>query len=462
MSATLVRLHVSRLNASSLGVSIGVAGGCLATASALALVGPGPALVLALAPLAVLFLATPRALLCGVVVVLAATVAFGRDFAYLQVGGPYILDLTLLVALVTAAPSAASALARRPALAVSVLGIVCVAGAHLVVAGFREETVRQSVLGFYALWAVVGLFIAQGGFVRRFASVVYVASIVTTAAYALFQVAPDNTFTLVVTPRFINAAGSLYVGYSVLLVLFARPSVPKFVGPLAVSAVLAIQIVEIGAAGVRSIWVALPAAIVATIALGGLDRSLVRRLQFAALPLALVALSLPFIFPAAASRIVTEAGSIVGIETGSFSDANRSWRISAWGTAIDEAAVDPLTGVGFGRAAAVIDAGDGTLRETDTHNSFIAFGLRFGIIGLLLLLLFEFAVLRAGLRLLRSSVEPRERGLARWLLAAHLLTAFHAMFTVVLEGPYMGLFYWLFGGLLLGFAGSRSTSEAVR
>ena len=66
-------------------------------------------------------------------------------------------------------------------------------------------------------------------------------------------------------------------------------------------------------------------------------------------------------------------------------------------------------------------------------------------------MLFQAVVLVAGRRLLSRS-EPSQRPVVSWLIACQLLTAVHSLFTVVLEGPYMGLFFWLLGGVIVGLA----------
>ncbi|MHB8468989.1 MAG: O-antigen ligase family protein, partial [Gaiellaceae bacterium] len=142
------------------------------------------------------------------------------------------------------------------------------------------------------------------------------------------------------------------------------------------------------------------------------------------------------------------------------SNANASWRFAIWGFMLRRTLHDPAFGVGFGRPThflwhgVLFDArlGDASNPndETGPHNSFVDLIFRTGLLGFIpLVVLVAAAFLR-----LRTSL--RERRDDRPLLAAligvaaiFVFVSIVASLNVVLEGPYMGIFFWIALGLLL-------------
>ncbi len=327
------------------------------------------------------------------------------------------------------------------------LGIVALTMIRLGHSGLTGTTLRQSVIGFYGAWAFIGLALAASRFPRDFARALTIGSVAGLAVYGAYLFARENPFTSHVTPRLIDAAGSLYAGFALLAVLFAPELISRRIPRLALIAVGLIALAEIGKGEVRSIWVALAVAIPATLVLSGFDRP--SRQGFARLALlgSVLLLALAALAPSILGDLKAEQASIYGSSSRQGSVLNAEWRSRASEQAVSQINAQPLGGIGFGPAETRHD--DGT--PTDLHNSILAFGLRLGLPGLVLLMLFQAVVLVAGRRLLSRS-EPSQRPVVSWLIACQLLTAVHSLFTVVLEGPYMGLFFWLLGGVIVGLA----------
>lgn len=131
---------------------------------------------------------------------------------------------------------------------------------------------------------------------------------------------------------------------------------------------------------------------------------------------------------------------------------NMRWRLAIWGFQLRKWADEPLLGVGFGRptdfrwgvTGGVYDArtGSGPQDVTGPHNSFVNLLFRTGLLGVLPLLAL---VVLAAARLRRWLAVPRpseDRAIVVALGAVFVFVTVTACFSVALEGPYMGMFFW--------------------
>lgn len=129
---------------------------------------------------------------------------------------------------------------------------------------------------------------------------------------------------------------------------------------------------------------------------------------------------------------------------------NLSYGVTQWATT-------PVVGTGFGSPLSISltdlwgrdVASDELAYTTAPHNSFLTVLVRTGAVGTALFaaitLIFYYSAVR-GIRRLRPC---RGRAIAVALLACQVATAIMAAFNVVLEGPFMGIFYWIFMGAAL-------------
>ena len=139
---------------------------------------------------------------------------------------------------------------------------------------------------------------------------------------------------------------------------------------------------------------------------------------------------------------------------------NVHWRLSIWKFMLEKTAHDPVFGVGFGRPTnfvwrgMIYDArtGDKTNSQdvTGPHNSFVNMLFRMGLLGLLpLLALLVIAGIRGWRVLVKWTLPALDRAFALTSVAMVVAVAVAACFSVALEGPYIGLFFWLALGLVL-------------
>ena len=154
--------------------------------------------------------------------------------------------------------------------------------------------------------------------------------------------------------------------------------------------------------------------------------------------------------PARVDQVWTEARSVVSFSGGqTVSDRNAEWRLNNWRYAKGVVEGQPILGAGLGRpevpasvCGSACDAEPITPSQSpgaDLHNSWLAVAIRLGLPAFILVVAFQWIVIREAYR---SSLAGDES--AAWLLACQLLVAATALTSVVLEGPYMGLFFWFF------------------
>ena len=152
------------------------------------------------------------------------------------------------------------------------------------------------------------------------------------------------------------------------------------------------------------------------------------------------------------------SGAFAGTATGS--GANAEWRLAIWRFMVERTLHNPLAGVGFGRPTAfpwhnvLYDARRNDPTDpndvTGPHNSFVNILFRMGLLGALPLL----ALVAIGgwrvLSALRSDLyDTPDRARLVGALAVFVFVSVVATFSVALEGPFMGMFFWVTLALLL-------------
>jgi hypothetical protein len=175
--------------------------------------------------------------------------------------------------------------------------------------------------------------------------------------------------------------------------------------------------------------------------------------------------------PTKENPLAHEFGSVFGGGTSS-SARNVQWRLSIWKFMLEKTAHDPVFGVGFGRPTDfhwngnVYDARTGPPSDinysTGPHNSFVNLIYRTGALGFLsLLALVVLAAIRL-VRALRTPLRPFERSMLVGTAVAFVMATGTACFSVALEGPYMGMIFWIFLGLMLVLPKLLSPSAPAR
>ncbi len=431
----------------TLGVGVALAGPLRASLGAGLVLAP---LLLAMTPIA----SARRALL----ILLFLLFAIGREFTHTHVGPAYILDVALVGLLVVGLRDIPEAFRRSSGFFLVIGGIVGWTSVELAWAAPSVEAFRESVLGSYSLWAVIGVIAARDAFfARSLARVAWWGGIPATAC--LLASASGHFAFLGVIP----VAASVYVAIAMLVPILAPEAAPT--GPW-VKVVVVCEGLVLLDGEVRSVWVAFPVGLLFAIWIVTQSRDRLRLSASRVVVLTGVfAIGLYSIgtlaAPSKTSALEAEARSIVSSNGSSPSDANAAGRLRFWRYAEREVEKHPIAGIGFGKPQMPLDVCGSACSNDPTkayiHNSWLAMALRLGLVGFGLLILFQAIVVSAGVSLSRSGDS-----LVLWLMACQIIVGVTALTAVVLEEPYLGSLFWLFGGVVVGRASLCSTLPALR
>lgn len=407
---------------------------------------------------------------------LALMTVLGRDFSYLHVGPLFVTDATLgFVGLALAGHwLLQSGPARKPVPwfpgLVLVLYALCgVLAAARGLAGDSDPyyVARDAVLAVYAGVLLITVILFRGvEDARHVQNVLFWASVAATL-YALLSV------TGLVAPGVAVAQG-LYLSFFLLAVL-TRWTQGVRVRTLEWGIAL-LQLGLIVAMTARAAWMALIAATILLVGTGA-GRAKYRPAAFVAAGLALALAVLVWAPSSVPETPVTQevAASVTGTVAPGLTEgrkaANSEWRLEFWKHDLRTVAAKPVNGVGFGPGASfcflsLCEDTRGSRRKeafTGPHNSYINIAYRMGLPAITLLLVLIFFGVRQALRGLSTTrAEGRGADVAtiRLALAQFTFVAVIAFFSVGLETPYIGLFFWLFLGLLFTVAAHGGPKRA--
>jgi len=150
-------------------------------------------------------------------------------------------------------------------------------------------------------------------------------------------------------------------------------------------------------------------------------------------------------------------------EVVSLSGNNVKWRIILWKDIIQKSMKKPILGYGFGMLY-----NNETLKNMgwkygedvgflDPHNSYLSILYRTGIVGLLIFLLFIISFFYKMVKFLRGCQDLAISVYMISILSAIIFILVISFFMVVLEGPFLGIFLWVFIGLALSLANIYDT-----
>ena len=142
-------------------------------------------------------------------------------------------------------------------------------------------------------------------------------------------------------------------------------------------------------------------------------------------------------------------------EVVSVSGNNAKWRIILWKDIIQKSMNKPILGYGFGMLY-----NNETLKNMgwqygddvgflDPHNSYLSILYRTGIVGLLIFLLFIISFFIKMIKFLRCCQDLAISVYMISVLSTIIFILVTSFFMVVLEGPFLGIFLWVFIGLAL-------------
>jgi hypothetical protein len=133
-------------------------------------------------------------------------------------------------------------------------------------------------------------------------------------------------------------------------------------------------------------------------------------------------------------------------------DPNSGHRIAMWGQMLHRTARQPVLGEGFGPPFSAFFGRkfyDYSERRLHPHNSFLWILNRMGIIGFGVFCLLIMKFYSSGIRAYRRMNAGKSKAYLLALLSCHFCISIFGFFNVVLEGPSMGIFFWIIMGMTM-------------
>jgi O-antigen ligase len=151
---------------------------------------------------------------------------------------------------------------------------------------------------------------------------------------------------------------------------------------------------------------------------------------------------------------IATLGRIRAIQGGA-EEFNAVWRLYVWSLLVGGFLDSPLVGHGFGANLPAflfrgVRYGFDPSVPVGAHNSYLFVLFKEGIVGAGLLLAYIVAVSRLVLSRIITRKERDETWIAGAAMGGFVFVALFAAFNVVLEGPYMGMFFWVYPALAEG------------
>ncbi len=239
------------------------------------------------------------------------------------------------------------------------------------------------------------------------------------------------------TMRWLSGEFGLY-GMCAMLIVVADMVLTRRVRRFHVAVVVA-ALIEMTLVQHRSVVVALPFALFTMMALLPRWRDAIPALR----KVLIVALAGLIVMIVTLGEAYLEGFLVRMAETGDTSELNAAWRLLAWAEVVQGILESPL-GHGFAQWDFAFNAYDPL---SGSHNSFLDLTYRVGVPGLVLLVL----ALAWAYRQAKLASQLATPGPALSLVASGacvMACVIYACFNVVLETPYLAVFFWLFLGLV--------------
>ncbi len=314
------------------------------------------------------------------------------------------------------------------------------------------EAIRDSVLVYYSIFYFFIIYVIKNfTILKKFFIIFFIASGLATIYFYLsyFNVISWN-------PQ--GAANSMYLGISLILLYVFLPLIRKRNVRNIVYLIILLQLVSIILFKVRSVWVALSISFLFVSILLFKNRLVSvkhLRLWFLGIILVVVILLAALVGYPPATKIALEARTIIlptKTVAGSSSVGNTLFRLAMWRELLQEVGSrwDYLIfGFGFGKPFMPKSAAFMHLEWIDPHNSHLAILYRMGLLGFGVYIWLILRFLKRCLRFLKQNDDRTTKLYMIGLLGAFILVLVHSTFSVILEGPYKGIFFWITMGLCI-------------
>lgn len=204
----------------------------------------------------------------------------------------------------------------------------------------------------------------------------------------------------------------------------------------------------------RSLWIALAVGLVVLLRL---DRKRVIVDRVAMWKIAMLVVAVAVLIVDIALLVGSDGGLVEYLDQsltrfrGMFTygtDPTGTWRLAGWAEAARRFLQRPLIGEGLGGSFSWV-LPDGRRVEVAPHNTFLTVLVKMGLLGLGLLLWVNLVFYRRALRSFRALESDGEKMPLLWSLVSHAMFSVYGFFNLLLESPFLALFYWVFMGAVV-------------
>ena len=400
-------------------------------------------------------------------------VSFGRDFSYLHIDAGvlplYVTELVLGILLIASLHRwlqhrlATDGLWHAASLLLAAYIILGLARLPVALGGYGREAVRDAVVCTYALFAFLTAWLLPSRReIHLFGMFVVVGSVLASGSIVLNAVYGEGTPTS--TPGVVRYGAGIQAFSATFTALIwtallttGRLSRRQAVGGgllVATQSLVSLLLVQH-----RSQLLALIAGVV-VIALANPHRRRIGSLGLTvAVGVALLALLAAIgVLPIGGHPLWEATVERAASSFDPAADSSTDWRVQVNRHVLSEVLAKPLTGIGFGPAIA-FRYSNGREEVVDPHNSFVAVLYRLGF-PTALLLFTSLGLLSRRAWVAGQSADREKLSLLLSAQAGLVAMAVFASFNVVLEGPYLGLFFWIPVGILMRLTSRPAGGEA--
>ncbi|MCX7804547.1 MAG: O-antigen ligase family protein, partial [Planctomycetota bacterium] len=428
---------------------------------------------------------------------LLGTCAFGKRFSQLHLRLPpipglgtiplYVTDATMGALLIAAAARQTEGL--RAALSSASpwfragFWTYLLAGAWALFRGLREHppmlALRDSATVYYALFSLIAMEQLRDARNIRIVAAAASAGGICGAMQAYYNFCSGTSFlvTSTGTYRYLSGAEALACAFVFVGAFLFIVAASSGIRVLPAAAMLAASelFVCVFLVQHRSLWLAVASGAAVAVLLAWRGGILFPANRTAKLAAAAAALILPFLAsgflgPEIERQTAARAWSMLELKDGflpagatasprdadaGFGDPNITWRIALWSEYLRRWMLTPIFGEGFGGRFAFTFRGIEypAHQHNHPHNSFVWVLNRTGIVGAAGLLAMTLAAWLMGLCRIHLISDASRRLSVIAALACNAVVGVMACFNVVLEGPHLGIFYWISLGAAIGLLG---------
>ncbi|MCX6111681.1 MAG: O-antigen ligase family protein [Proteobacteria bacterium] len=332
--------------------------------------------------------------------------------------------------------------------------------------------VRHFVLVYYALFFyIITDNIRSFEDIQKIVKLCFIGGIISAILLLGRMIPQTNHLIELISPKSNTIGRSVSISLSVIFFISLNNYITNNKVKIVLFFSTLIQILAIIMGMSRSAWVALAGSLIFLFIISTENR---KYMLSVGIPVLIGVIALiwgynHFVNSSFFSNLYTEVSSIYtfdDIKTGS--TANSKWRLESYKTGFQEILQHPL-GKGFGPPAPDIVVGAGQAKGEidsliDYHNSPLSILIRTGFLGFAAFLCVNAIFYYRTIQFCMKTNKPLHRAYMIGILAGHLSIFINSLFFMVLQVPYMGVFYWIFMGLgiaLIKISNELKSSEQL-